>query len=175
MAWIVPFIGPIISVVGMISSANAQKKQGEQQQQLANYQAQQLEAQMGQERASAQRAAIEERRRSQLAQSRALALAAKGGGASDPSVVDVISDLEGEGAYRSMVRLYQGDENARVLQERANATRYGGNIAASAGRTNATATLLKGGSSLYSKYAAGHTGSGADLDTNYMMEPGGSY
>lgn len=158
MAW-----APIVAtVVSTIFSANAARQEGKQRQQAANYEAAQLEQNAGQQQAAAQREAAEERKRAQLAQSRALALAAaSGAGASDPTVVDIIGDLAQEGSYRSMMQLYQGEDNARLLRQQAATKRYGGEIARQAGKTNAIASILKGGSSLMSKYSPGGGAGGA--------------
>jgi hypothetical protein len=133
------------------------------------YQASQYDVAAGQARAASQREAEEEARRSRLAQSRALAVAAaSGGGASDPTVVDVISSLAGEGAYRAAVALYEGDEQARVLKARGEAARREGKSKQRAGYIRAASTLLSSGSSLFDKYGRG--GPGGDI--NWEMESG---
>lgn len=151
-----PYIGMAMTAVSTIFSASAAGDEGKQKQAAANYSAAIDEQNAGQRQAASQRQAAEERRRAQLVQSRALAIAgASGAGASDPTVVDIISDLSSEGTYRSMLALYQGDDEARQLRQSAATKRYGGQIAAQAGETNAVASILKGGSSLFSKYSPG--------------------
>lgn len=158
-AW-VPLIATAVST---IFSANQARQEGEQRKEAAEYQARQLEQNAGQAQAAAQRAAAERRREAQLAQSRALAVAAaSGGGASDPTVVDIISDLNAEGTYRSMLELYEGDDRARLLRQQAASARYSGEVAAQAGRSNAVATIFKGATSaLWMKYAPAQTGTTA--------------
>lgn len=144
------------TVASTIFSANAAQEQGKQQQQAAQYQAQQLDQNAGQQQAAAQRAAMEQRRRGMLAQSRALAIAAASGGGHDPTTVDIIGDLAQETTYRSMLDLYEGDDKARLLRQQAAGARYGGEVARQAGSMNATASILKGGTSLlWMKYAPG--------------------
>src|SRR5690348_3482928 len=76
-------------------------------------QADQLDAQAGLERASSQRAAMEEQRQSRLASSRTLALAAASGGAADdPTVANLMAGISGEGEYRALSALYEGDQKA---------------------------------------------------------------
>lgn len=97
--------------------------------------AQQLRQQAGDSIASSQRAALEEKRRVDLVQSRALAVAAAGGGsASDPTVVRILSDLEGEGAYRAAVALYGGEDRAAKLRAAADSRVFEGEAAARIGR-----------------------------------------
>jgi predicted methyltransferase len=164
------WVGPAMQVGGTLLSAYGQKQSGSdaaatglQQQQLANYQAAQLRVNAGEAIASSQRSAQDIQRQTDYVASRALAVAAaSGGGASDPTVVDLIARAAGEGAYRRSVALYQGEDKARALNAQASATEYGGQLAAEAGGKTqaasdigAASTLAKGGASLFSKYGAG--------------------
>ena len=139
-------VGTALSAAGSVLGGKATKK--------ANYaEAAGLERMAGQTRASSQRESIEQRREADLAQSRALALAAAGGGgASDPTVVDIISDLEGEGEYRALTALYNGEEQARGYEDEAKARRKAGKNAKTAGIISGVSTVLSGASSLYGKY-----------------------
>jgi len=156
-----------MSIVGNGMQMGAKLNYGDAQRSAADYEAAQLEQNAGQQAASAQRSAMEDRRQAQIAQSRALAVAAaSGGGASDPTVINIISRLSAEGTYRSMSDLYEGREKARQMQEQAAASRYSGQRAQQAARLSAAATAVQevarrsvsktaisGASSLYSKYA----------------------
>jgi hypothetical protein len=146
----------VTTIASTIFSANAARQEGKQRQAALEYSAKLDEQNAGQRQAASQRAAAEERRRGILAQSRALAVAAaSGASASDPTVVDIVSDLNAEGTYRGMLALYQGEDEARQLRQSAATKRYGGEVAREAGNTNAVASILKGGSSLFMKYAPG--------------------
>jgi hypothetical protein len=131
--------------------------------QSAIFAANQMEARAKQAVAMKQRAAEEERRQSRIAQSNILArAAASGGGASDPTVVNLISRAAGEGACRAAVALYEGESEARLLRLEAQATRAAGRAEAEQLRTRATTTLLggavdifKSAGSIYSRYSAG--------------------
>lgn len=124
------------------------------------FQAQQARVNAGQAIAASQRDASEQRRQSALLQSRALALAAaSGGGTTDPTVVNVIGNIAGEGAYRAAVSLYRGEEQARALRMEAAARDYdaaaareGGEQRARAYRSAARSGVLKAGLSLFEKY-----------------------
>ena len=144
MAW----IGAVVGVVGSLLSANASKQAGKQQKQLDYVQAQQVEA-------VASHQAENERRRTKLVVSRAQALAAAGGGsATDASVLNVISDIEGEGAYRASMALYEGENQASAI-------RAGGDMANEAAKQRATGYYAqaadyvgKGFTSYYGKFGS---------------------
>jgi len=183
----------IISAVGTIAGgmqANAQGKAQKQAyeyaaattRQQADYIAKQEEQRAGQERAASQRAAMEEKRKGRLVGSRAQAVAAaSGGGALDPTIVDIGADIAGEGEYRAMTSLYQGEEAARGLEGSAAVRRYAGNneaellqyqgrAAAAAGRSkmmgsflSAAGSIGSAGSSLYSKYGGGGPSGGTSF------------
>lgn len=156
----------IMTVASTIFSANAAREEGKQRQAALNYSADIDEQNAGQRDAAAQRTAAEERRKARFAQSRALAVAAaSGAGAGDPTVVDIISDLNAEGTYRGMLALYQGEDEARQLRQSAATKRYSGQIAERAGQTNAVASILKGGSALFAKYSPGGGSKIADAGT----------
>jgi hypothetical protein len=141
------------AVAGTLLSATGSVLGGKATNKASKVEAAALRRQAGQTRASSQREAIEQRRDADLAQSRALALAAAGGGgASDPTVVDIISDLEGEGEYRALTALFNGEEQARGLEDEALAARKAGKNAKTAGIIGGISTVLTGASSLAGKY-----------------------
>lgn len=152
-------VGPLAGVVGAGVSAIGARNAGIAAEQEANYRAKQDEITAGQKRASAQRATIEEIRKMRLTQSRGQAIAAaSGAGALDPSVMDLMGDLETEGRYRAATAAYEGEDSARNLENKAMLSRYSGKQARSAGNTKALSTLMSGASDLYSKYDGGSYG-----------------
>jgi len=189
MAFIIPFIpaivGAAVAVAGTAMTARSQRLAGQAQadqvaQQSQYYgaakavEASQYEEQALEETAAAQRAAQEEKRRSRVLQSRAMAVAgASGGGVSDPTIVDIVSDLEGEGAYRAALATYEGDQRSRNLRNAASAARWegltglqsGSASAASlsrAGSNAATGTIFQGAGqviSIFGKYGLPSTSS----------------
>jgi len=174
MAW----LALVATVLATAYSAKEQSRAGKQaaqatalgaqrQAQASEFEAEQLEVLAGQEQATAQRRADEERRRGRILQSRALALgAASGGGASDPTVVNIISDLAGESEYLAATRIYEGEEAARRARMGAAGARFTGETALetgtltasnlqSAGRSAAVSTLFSGAgraASMYGRY-----------------------
>ena len=180
MAWLgaaAPYIGMGISAIGSMSSAKAQKSQGKaaqkqaqisahNEQVAAEFEASQADYLATQAKAVSYIEAHEQRRMAALLASRSLALAAaSGAGASDPSVVDLIGQIYTEGAYRSALAMYEGEEAARSYTVAGQARRLGGASAASAkiyegksianaSKINATSTLISGASSLFSSFGS---------------------
>lgn len=147
------WVSPAFTAGATALSAGASISGGIAARDAANYQAAQEDIAAGQQQAASQRQAQTVDRQSKLVQSRALAVAAaSGGGASDPTVTDIIGRIAGEGAYRSQLALYEGNDAARTLQMRADAARFQGRQAEAAGYTNAFSTVLRGANTLFSKY-----------------------
>lgn len=84
-----------------------------------------LEIQAGQERAAAQMRAKEERRQAEKVTSDIqAAAAASGAGASDIGVTALSEKVAGEGEYRSLLQMYQGEQAARNLESQASVKRF---------------------------------------------------
>ena len=166
----------LVGTVGQIQQGQAAKAAGQAQAQSAQYQAalqeksaKSIEQQASEERASAQRASIEQRRQGKLASSRAQTVAAaSGAGALDPTIVNIMGDLDTETEYRALTAMYEGEERARGLETEAGlrragaaGTRYGGEVARVSGNAaarrsyyGAAGTLLEGGGRLYDRYSS---------------------
>lgn len=103
--------------------------------------------------------------------SKALATAAgTGGGASDPTVMNLIGRMSGETAYRQSVAIYGGESRARAMNITAAGEQWSGAEALQMGQKSALAagvaslpTVLRGGISLYDKYKGPNT----PFDTNW--------
>lgn len=120
-------VGTGIEAAGQVIGGLNHIQYGQQAQQAAEFQAQQLRQNAGQAQASAQHSAFEVDRQAQYTASSALATAAaSGGGASDPTVVNLIARNAGEFAYRKAVTLYQGDATARLDNLQADAKEFEG-------------------------------------------------
>lgn len=144
--------GTALSVMGSLKQAKAQKKQAAAQNELAKFQAAQLEQQATQTQAAGQYAALEQKRQSEILQSRALAIAgASGGGTLDPTVLKVISGLAVEGERAAQTETYNAESQASAERLQAASTRYegylgikAGNVAAKASKMQAFSTALSG-------------------------------
>lgn len=138
--------GTGLDVFGRLFSAFSELEGGNDERKAAEFQAAQLRQNAGQAMAVAQRQAITTQQQAQLVASRALAVAAAGGGgASDPTVVKIISGIAAEGSYRTSVALYEGEERAREMLNRASAVEYGGKLAQVAGVKNAIGKVVGAG------------------------------
>lgn len=88
--------------------------------------------------AAATREMEEERRTKEFMHSRAVALAAaSGGGVDDPTVVKLLGDINAEGEYRVMSRLWAGQDRAEGLLFRSEVARRESDDARTAGVFNA--------------------------------------
>lgn len=138
--------GAGMSAAGTIIGANSEAK-------ALRSQANQLEAQAGLTRATSQREAMNDRRNAELVGSRGLALAAaSGGGADDPTVVNMLADIAGEGEYRALTALYNGDQEALGMEAQAKANRKGAKATKTAALFKAGGTILSAGESMYDRY-----------------------
>ena len=152
MAVAIPFIMLGMSALGAAGSMSAAddqaeqaELQGQQEQVYANWQAAQLKQKANAERASGQRAAIEERKKGDLTMSRARAVAAaSGAGAGDPTVMNILGNLASDTEYNALSRLYEGDSSAQSLETQANALQWQGAQAAQAGTSLASSTRTAG-------------------------------
>ena len=185
----VPYLGTAVGAIGSIASAKGQKDQGKAGQQQAQqsaaqakvsaeFEAKQADYLAGQAVAISQREAYEQRRMSALLASKALSIAAaSGAGASDPTVVGLIGEIYAEGAYRSALAMYEGEETARSYKVSAAARRAGGESFAAArtaegesiaraSNLSATSTLISGASSLFGSF--GSMGGGGSRSGPYI-------
>lgn len=165
--------GTALSFASNMAASNATRLMAQRRQQAAEYTAAQLETNAGQVTAAGQASANEVRRQGSIVNSNLLAsAAASGGGASDPTIVNLIARNAGETAYRAALADYEGQDAARTLRMKGAAARYGAALtsadaeaAATSYKTRALSTALTGASSLFSKYWTGPaTGGGKDFD-----------
>lgn len=97
----------------------------------------------------------ENQRERDIMESRAIALAAfQGGGVDDPSVQKLIGDLNAEGEYRILARLYVGADAAQGMQYASEQAMRVGDAAMDAGYLKAATTVL-------SSYGSGIWGGGS--------------
>lgn len=135
--------GTLLSASGTILGSRSEAK-------ALNSQARQYDDMAGNTRATSQRSAREERRQARLASSRGLAVAAaSGGGASDPTVVNMMADLEGEGEYRALSAMYEGETQARQYEAEAQARRKEAKNVKRAGLIKGMSTILSGASKAF--------------------------
>lgn len=142
-----PYISAAMTVIGGISSANAQRDAGERQsqeyeayaqrqqaagvaaQQRAQYEAKQLQTQAGQAEATAQREALQERHKANLLASRALAVAAASGGGTGGSAGQLMAGITNAGNLNVANSLYVGEDRSANMQHQAALKNYDGDLA----------------------------------------------
>ena len=113
-------------LVGHGIQAGAKIAGGASAQQAGEFNARGFERMSAEERAAAQRAAMERRREGDLVLSRQRALAAASGAGAGPSLLDIIGDTAARAEYQAQGEMYTGETRARALLDRAAAARYEG-------------------------------------------------
>lgn len=123
-----------------------------------------------QERAASQRSALETRKNARLAQSTLQArAAASGGGADDPTVLGLSSDIAERGEYQSLMEMFTGESRARGLMDAAASTRAEGKFARNASRMKALGTIIGGAGSAFGQF--GNVGGTGPVSTSSSVDP----
>lgn len=165
-----------VQIAGTALTAAGAIYGGVQAKRAADAKKHQLEDQAAFEKAAGQRRAIEERRASQFARSRALAVAgASGAGVGDPTVANLLADLQTEGEYRALTQLFTGDETALGLQDQATAAGREGKAAQIGSYASATETVLGGINDWGPSLAAKYGGSGPPTSSDFTVTPISQY
>lgn len=160
----------ILSAAGQSQKGASYVAQGRQQYEAAQYQAAQFTQNANSAIASSQRASQDQQLQTDYLISKAISIAASGGGGvQDPTVVNTVARIAGESAYRQSVALYQGQDQSRVDTMQAEAKQYEGEAAKQNSRSignssilDTAAGIVKGGaktlasqgSTLYSRFGA---------------------
>lgn len=150
----VAVIGPMLAQAGAWTAANAPLitagigaassiYSGVRANQAANFEAKQMRTKGEQELAVAQREAMKSRRQRDQANSRALAVAAaSGAGASDPTVTNIMANIDRQGTYNSLTDMYRGFQNRADLYR-------GAAVRKTEGRDALIGSVLDAGASIY--------------------------
>ena len=147
MSWVSIGIAAVGLVVQVSGAQKAKKANAADAAFLAG---QQVDA-AGRSRAIGQRQAIDERRQARLVESALQARA--GGGGLDPTVVDLSTDIAGEGEYRALAALYEGEQGALGLEDQANAGLRSASARNRAIDYQTAGSIISTGSTMYSKYS----------------------
>lgn len=138
MAIILPMVAGTIGAAGTIMEGN-EARAG------SKFEAAQLKAQADQEIGLAGEKAAEKAREAKLANSRNLAVAAaSGAGAADPTVLQIMGDVEAQGIHNSLTEMFKGQTRRADLLSEANARKFAGKNAQTAGYLGAAGTLVEG-------------------------------
>ena len=138
-----------MTAFGAISSAKAQKAEGQAAQQMANANAayQENEATRSEDVGAHEAASIRKKGEAQLATQRAIR-AGTGGDVSTGSALLVAEDLAEKSELSALLAENNAYISSKAQRDQAGLTRAGGANAAIAGRTRAGNTLLSGGASV---------------------------
>jgi len=153
-------LGAAASAAGTIAGGNAALAAGQQAKAAAEFKAKQEEQAANEARAVSQRGALEKRREGTLLNSKLQArAAASGGGADDPTVVNLGGNIAGRSEYDALFEMYKGENRARGLEDTAVATRMAGDAALAEGEMKKSAswysaggTIIGGMGSMYKTY-----------------------
>jgi len=107
-------IGAGLSLAGGFTSASGVKKTGKAAREAGKEQQRYNLIAAGQAVAGGQRQAFEETRQAELVASRAVAVAAAGGYSAD--ITNLLADIEGEGAYRANIAMFEAETEAERLR-----------------------------------------------------------
>lgn len=141
-------IGGLLSSVGSVVGGIAQSNQLQAQADADKVKA-------GETRASGQREAIRRSKEAKLVMSRQQAVAsASGGGAGDPTVVNLMADVGREGKYQSGVATYESETQARGLEFDAKIKKMEASQAMFAGFIGGASSLVNGFSN-FQQYSYG--------------------
>ncbi|HJQ58118.1 MAG TPA: hypothetical protein VJ890_14520 [Vineibacter sp.] len=146
-------ISTALALAGTVLSAATTIAGGAAANRQAKAQARRLEQHAQQEQAAANREAQKRRAETELLLSRQQAVAAaSGAGASDPTIVELMSDAAAEGEVRAEEAQYVGELRADDMRTQAATRRAEGQAAKTASMFNAGRTLIGSAASMYQKY-----------------------
>lgn len=149
LAAALPYVAAASTALGVYGTI----QQGSNQQKLLNYQAEQREEDAKAVQAEAQREAIIERRKAKNLMSRARAVAgASGAGSSDPTVTNILTNIDTQGEVNALNALYSGNVTAQGLRSGAAVARAEGGAVRTGSYMDAASTGLSGATSWYKKY-----------------------
>ena len=99
-----------------------------------------LSSMSGNMQAAAERKSVTDTQTANLLASHLVAAAgASGGGVTDPTIQNLLTDISGKGVYNANMDIYNGEANAQQLNLQAQADIYSGQVAAAGGQQRASA------------------------------------
>jgi len=138
-------MAPTMALAGGLLQAGGNYEAGQAAAAQGNYQRRANLQAAGQQMAAGERGAYFDTKQANLLASRALAVASASGGGGDPSVLRVIGDIKGEGAYRSALSIYQGEAAAQQMETEGEMARFEGRNRRLGANFAAAGSLLEGG------------------------------
>lgn len=149
MAQVVPFL----TMASTVMSATSAYAEGSAEKKAADYEAEQLERAATAKIAEGSRQAYERRREGDIIESNArAAMAAGGGSTTDAGMVERLGDIGAQADYNVLSALFESEEEAQGIKEKAKVRRWEGRVAKRRGIAKALGTVMQGGSSFYQGY-----------------------
>ena len=148
-----------------------------------DYAARQTDIAANQQEAAGQMRATETKRQARLLQSRAIAVAAAGGASTgEKNINDIVTNIAGEGEYRALIDLYNGNSagyelrsKAQGLRAQAIVTRYEGKQARRAGNMAAFGGLLSAGGAAATTFGSKYDKPDLKQSSNINQYPTSNY
>lgn len=135
--------GGALSAAGTLMGGSAAAAAGQSAQQAQYFKAAQEEQAAQESRAASQRISLDKAREGRLLNSKLQAnAAASGGGASDPTIVDLAQGIAGRSEYDSLLEMYKGENRGRGLEDSAIGSRLSGDAAKAEGEAKQNASYL---------------------------------
>lgn len=161
-----PFMAAMTAGAGALSAAGtliggmAAADAGERTKSAMEFRAKEEEQAAQESRAVSQRSALEEERKGRFTLSTLQARsAAGGGGADDPTVLNLGGDIAARSEYDALFDMYKGENRARGLEDSAMASRMSGDAAEAEGKAkqmasyfSAAGTIAGSAGSAYRQY-----------------------
>lgn len=157
---VVSGVSGAVQAAGTLMGGNAAADAGKSQQQAQYFKAAQEEQGAQESRAASQRVALDKGREARLLNSTLQAnAAASGGGASDPTILNLAGNIAGRGEYDSLMAMFTSENRARGLEDAAMGSRMSGDAAKAEGEArrkasylSAAGTIIGAGGSAYRTY-----------------------
>lgn len=140
LAAVLKGVGTGLQVGAELGAGSLAAARGDIQKTLSDFSAEQAIA-------IGQRKSFESKRQAKLIASRAIAVAAAGGAAQD--IDNLIADIEGEGAYRASLAMYEAETQAESIKLKGLMAEQMGRIRKKGSRMGALSTIISRGASLY--------------------------
>lgn len=179
MGGAIGFMGSAVSAAGTIAGGAAANAAAQAQAAGLEFRAEQEEMAADEARAIGYRQAWEKRREGRIVDSRIQAVAASsGGGATDPTVLNIQGNAAAEAEYHAATRGYAGENRARGLEDQAYATRMtaqatrdAGSAQQQAAMLGAAGTVIGSAGSAFSKFGGGGTPAAATAGAPVAFDP----
>ena len=146
---VLSLVGAATSAAGTIMGGSAAADAGARTKSALDFRAKQDEQAAAESRAVSQRSAIDKRREGALFGSKLQArAAASGGGADDPTILDLGGDIAARSEYDALFEMYKGENRARGYEDSAAAARMSGDAAMAEGEAKKRASYLSAGGTI---------------------------